>query len=136
MYATTYIETAGASAEGDLVTSVGVPVDTLAGAKAFVAEYKAKGYKGDYGAYGGYSYDAATAIIKAVGAVKEANDGKLPDTNDLRAKVVDAVQKSDFEGITGKVSFDEYGDTGNKQLTVYQVVKGAWKAVHTGTAGS
>lgn len=136
MYATTYIETAGAAAEGDLVTSVGVPVDTLAGAKAFVAEYKAKGYKGDYGAYGGYSYDAATAIIKAVGAVKSANDDKLPDTNDLRAKVVDAVQKSDFEGITGKVSFDEYGDTGNKQLTVYQVVKGAWKAVHTGTAGS
>ncbi|WP_105972643.1 branched-chain amino acid ABC transporter substrate-binding protein [Streptomyces geranii] len=136
MYATTYIETAGAAAEGDLVTSVGVPVDTLAGAKAFVAEYKAKGYKGDYGAYGGYSYDAATAIIKAVGAVKAANDDKLPDTNDLRAKVVDAVQKSDFEGITGKVSFDEYGDTGNKQLTVYQVVKGAWKSVHTGTAGS
>ncbi|ELP63986.1 receptor family ligand-binding protein [Streptomyces turgidiscabies Car8] len=136
MYATTYIETAGAAAEGDLVTSVGVPVDTLAGAKAFVAEYKAKGYKGDYGAYGGYSYDAATAIIRAVKAVKDANDGKVPDTKDLRSKVVDAVQKSDFEGITGKVSFDEYGDTGNKQLTVYQVVKGAWKAVHTGTANA
>lgn len=134
MYATTYIQTASARRpEGDLATSVGVPVDTLPAAKAFISTYKAKGYKGDYGAYGGYSYDAASAIIKAVKAVKDANDGKLPDSNDLRSKVVDAVQKSDFEGITGKVSFDEYGDTGNKQLTVYQVTNGAWKAVKTGT---
>ncbi|MGX9885879.1 branched-chain amino acid ABC transporter substrate-binding protein [Streptomyces sp. NPDC002276] len=133
MYATTYIQTAGKAAEGDLATSVGVPVDTLPAAKAFIDTYKAKGYKGDYGAYGGYSYDAATAIIKAVKAVKDANGGKLPSSNDLRSKVVDAVQKSDFEGITGKVTFDEYGDTGNKQLTVYQVTNGAWKAVKTGT---
>lgn len=135
MFASTYIETAGKASEGDLATSVGVPVDTLPAAKQFVETYKAKGYKGDYGAYGGYSYDAASAIIKAVKAVKDANGDKLPtDINDLRAKIVDAVQKSDFQGITGKVSFDEYGDTGNKQLTVYQVKDGAWKAVKTGTA--
>ncbi|MFI1567366.1 branched-chain amino acid ABC transporter substrate-binding protein [Streptomyces sp. NPDC020490] len=135
MFATTYIDVAGKAAAGDLVTSVGVPVDTLPAAKQFVETYKAKGYKGDYGAYGGYSYDAATAIIKAVKAVKDANGGKLPsDINDLRSKVVEEVQKSDFQGITGKVSFDEYGDTGNKQLTVYQVENGEWKAVHSGTA--
>ncbi|MFF4254571.1 branched-chain amino acid ABC transporter substrate-binding protein [Streptomyces sp. NPDC001663] len=135
MYATTYIDVAGKAAEGDLVTSVGVPVDTLPAAKAFIETYKAKGYKGDYGAYGGYSYDAATAIIKAVKAAKDANGGKLPsDINDLRSKVVTEVGKSDFEGITGKVSFDQYGDTGNKQLTVYQVENGKWKAVKTGTA--
>ncbi|MCI3270458.1 branched-chain amino acid ABC transporter substrate-binding protein [Streptomyces cylindrosporus] len=135
MYATTYIDVAGAAAAGDLVTSVGVPVDTLPAAKQFIETYKAKGYKGDYGAYGGYSYDAATAIIKAVKAVKDANGGKVPsDINDLRSKVVDEVQKSDFQGITGKVSFDQYGDTGNKQLTVYQVENGEWKAVKTGTA--
>jgi branched-chain amino acid transport system substrate-binding protein len=133
MFASTYIETAGKASEGDLVTSVGVPADTLPAAKQFIETYKTKGYKGDYAAYGAYSYDAATAIIKAVKAVKDANGGKLPtDSNDLRSKLVDAVQKSDFEGITGKVSFDEYGDTTNKQLTVYQVEKGAWKAVKTG----
>ena len=65
----------------------------------------------------------------------DANDGKVPsDINALRSSVVDGVQKSDFEGISGKVAFDEYGDTTNKQLTVYQVTKGAWKAVKTGTA--
>ncbi|WP_067271605.1 branched-chain amino acid ABC transporter substrate-binding protein [Streptomyces jeddahensis] len=135
MFASTYIETAGKAAEGDLATAIGVPADTLPAAKQFIETYKAKGYKGDYGAYGAYSYDAATAIINAVKAVADANGGKVPtDINDLRSKVVDAVQKSDFEGISGKVSFDEYGDTTNKQLTVYQVEKGEWKAVKTGTA--
>ncbi|MEU6251687.1 branched-chain amino acid ABC transporter substrate-binding protein [Streptomyces sp. NPDC047043] len=135
MFASTYIEVGGKAAEGDLATAIGVPADTLPAAKQFISTYKAKGYKGDYGAYGAYAYDAATAIIKAVKAVKDANGGKLPsDIKDVRSKVVDEVQKSDFEGISGKVSFDEYGDTTNKQLTVYQVESGKWKAVKTGTA--
>ncbi|MET7383487.1 branched-chain amino acid ABC transporter substrate-binding protein [Streptomyces sp. NPDC005526] len=135
MFASTYIDTAGKASEGDLATSVGVPADTLPAAKQFIETYKSKGYKGDYAAYGAYAYDAATAIIKAVKAATDANGGKLPSDikNDLRSKVVDAVQKSDFEGITGKVAFDEFGDTTNKQLTVYQVENGKWKAVKTGT---
>ncbi len=129
MFSSSYIKTAGKAAEGDLATSVGVPVDTLPAAKDFVATYKAKKYPGDYGTYGTYSYDAATAIIKAVGQV--VKNGKIP--SDARAKVVDAVQNTSFEGISGKVSFDQYGDTTNKQLTVYQVENGEWKAVKNGT---
>ncbi|OIK25721.1 branched chain amino acid ABC transporter substrate-binding protein [Streptomyces malaysiense] len=130
MFTPTYIKTAGKASEGDLATSIGVPVDTLPAAKDFVATYKAKKYPGDYGTYGSYSYDATTAIIKAVGQV--IKDGKLPD--DARAKVVDAVQHNSFDGISGKISFDEFGDTTNKQLTVYQVVNGAWKSVKSGVA--
>lgn len=130
MFTPTYIKTAGKSAEGDLVTSIGVPVDTLPAAKEFVATYKAKKYPGDYGTYGSYAYDATTSIIKAVAAV--VKDGKLPD--DARAQVVDGVQKSSFDGISGKIAFDEYGDTTNKQLTVYQVTKGEWKSVKSGVA--
>ncbi|MFI1091402.1 branched-chain amino acid ABC transporter substrate-binding protein [Streptomyces sp. NPDC020917] len=130
MYSDTYIKTAGKAAEGDLATSVGVPVDTLPAAKTFIDTYKSKGYPGDYGTYGGYSYDAATAIIKAVKTVMDANSGKLP--SDARAKLVDAVQKTDFDGIAGHVAFDQYGDTTNKQLTVYQVKDGKWTAVKTG----
>lgn len=130
MYSDTYIKTAGKAAEGDLATSVGVPVDTLPAAKTFIDTYKSKGYPGDYGTYGGYSYDAATAIIKAVKTVMDANNGKLP--SDGRAKLVDAVQKTDFDGIAGHVAFDQYGDTTNKQLTVYQVKGGKWTAVKTG----
>ncbi|MEU6273549.1 branched-chain amino acid ABC transporter substrate-binding protein [Streptomyces populi] len=129
MFSDTYIQTAGKASDGDLVTSVGQPVDSLASAADFIKKYKASGLKGDYGTYGGYSYDAATAIIKAIGNV--VKDGKIPDG--ARAKIVDEVQKTKFDGIAGPVSFDEYGDTTNKQLTVYQVVDGKWKAVKSGT---
>nr|WP_153535874.1 branched-chain amino acid ABC transporter substrate-binding protein [Streptomyces sp. RB17] len=130
MFTPTYIKTAGKAAEGDLVTSIGVPVDTLPAAKDFVATYKAKKYPGDYGTYGSYAYDAATAIIKAVGQV--VKDGKIP--SDARSQIVDGVQKTSFDGISGNISFDEYGDTTNKQLTVYQVKNGEWKSVKSGTA--
>ncbi|MFK0022018.1 branched-chain amino acid ABC transporter substrate-binding protein [Streptomyces sp. NPDC090798] len=129
MFSDTYISTAGKTSEGDLATSVGQPVDSLPSAADFIKKYKASGLKGDYGTYGGYSYDAATAIIKAIANV--VKDGKIPDG--ARAKIVDEVQKTKFEGIAGPVSFDEYGDTTNKQLTVYQVVNGKWKAVKSGT---
>lgn len=129
MFSDTYIQTAGKTSEGDLATSVGQPVDSLPSAADFIKKYKASGLKGDYGTYGGYSYDAATAIIKAIGNV--VKDGKVP--SDARTKIVGEVQKTKFDGIAGPVSFDEYGDTTNKQLTVYQVVDGKWKAVKSGT---
>ncbi|NUP37613.1 MAG: branched-chain amino acid ABC transporter substrate-binding protein [Streptomyces sp.] len=133
IFSDTYITVAGAAAEGDLATSVGVPVTTLPAAKDFIATYKAKKYPGDYGTYGGYSYDAATAIINAIKTVKDANNGKLPSVDETRSKLVDAVQNANFDGIAGHVSFDQYGDTTNKQLTVYQVKSGKWVAVKSGT---
>ncbi|MEV4881044.1 branched-chain amino acid ABC transporter substrate-binding protein [Streptomyces cyaneofuscatus] len=130
IYSGEYIKLSGAEGVGDLATSVGAPIETLPSAKDFVANYEKAGYKEPFEAYGGYSYDAAWSIIEAVKAVVEANDGKVP--SDARAKVAEAVGKVDFEGVTGKVSFDEYGDTTNKQLTVYEYKDGAWAAVKSG----
>ncbi|MGV9555956.1 branched-chain amino acid ABC transporter substrate-binding protein [Streptomyces sp. NPDC003401] len=126
-----FLSLAGAGANGDLATSVGAPVEELPSAKEFVANYKTEGYKEEYSAYGGYSYDSAWAIIEAVKKVVDDNDGKLPD--DARAKVTAAMQNVSFDGVTGKVSFDEFGDATNKQLTVYAVENGAWKSVKAGT---
>ncbi|GAB3174385.1 branched-chain amino acid ABC transporter substrate-binding protein [Streptomyces incanus] len=131
IYSADFIKLAGATGTGDLATSVGAPVEDLPSAKEFVANYKDGGYKEDYEAYGGYSYDSAWAIIEAVKQVVEDNDGKLPD--DARAKVTAAMQNVSFDGVTGKVSFDEFGDATNKQLTVYAVENGDWSAVSSGT---
>ncbi|MFF0684699.1 branched-chain amino acid ABC transporter substrate-binding protein [Streptomyces albogriseolus] len=131
IYSADFIKLAGAAGTGDLATSVGAPVESLPSAKEFVANYKAEGYKDAYEAYGGYSYDSAWAIIEAVKKVVEDNDGKLPD--DARAKVVDAMQDVSFDGVTGQVSFDEFGDATNKQLTVYTVKGGDWATVKSGT---
>ncbi|MGV9254687.1 branched-chain amino acid ABC transporter substrate-binding protein [Streptomyces sp. NPDC003697] len=131
MYSADFIKLAGPSSTGDLATSVGAPVEELPSAKEFVANYKNGGYKDAYEAYGGYSYDSAWAIIEAVKKVVDDNDGKLPD--DARAKVTEAMQGVTFDGVTGKVSFDEFGDATNKQLTVYAVENGTWKPVKSGT---
>ncbi|MGW8767896.1 branched-chain amino acid ABC transporter substrate-binding protein [Streptomyces sp. NPDC055815] len=120
-----------ASAEGDFATSVGAPIESLDSAKEFLANYKAENYKEAYEAYGGYAYDSTWAIIEAVKKAVEGNGGKLPE----RAKVVEAMQGVSFEGVTGSVAFDEFGDTTNKQLTVYKVEGGAFKPVKSGTFG-
>ncbi|MFG2331280.1 branched-chain amino acid ABC transporter substrate-binding protein [Streptomyces sp. NPDC048604] len=131
IYDPEFIKASGEANDGDLATSVGYPVEKLPTAKKFIEDYKAAGYKDAYAAYGGYSYDAAWSIIQAVKAVVAANDGKLPE--DARAKVTEAMAKVSFEGVTGKVAFDEFGDTTNKQLTVYQVKSGAWADVKSAT---
>lgn len=136
IYSADFIKIAGAQGKGDYATSVGQPVEELASAKEFIANYKKAGYKEAYEAYGGYSYDSAWAIIEAVKKVVEDNDGKLP--SEPRQKIIDAMADVSFDGVTGKVSFDEYGDATNKQLTVYQVKntadpKTGWKAVESGT---
>ncbi|MCW5249369.1 MULTISPECIES: branched-chain amino acid ABC transporter substrate-binding protein [unclassified Streptomyces] len=133
IYSADFIKLAGANGTGDLATSVGAPVEELPSAKEFVANYKAEGYKDAFEAYGGYSYDSAWSIIEAVKKVVDDNGGKLP--GDARAKVVEAMQSVSFDGVTGKVSFDEFGDATNKQLTVYAVENGAWGAVKSGTYG-
>ncbi|MFJ6612125.1 branched-chain amino acid ABC transporter substrate-binding protein [Streptomyces sp. NPDC091289] len=112
-------------AEGDIATSVGKPVEELESAKKFIADYKTAGYKDAYEAYGGGTYDATWAIIEAVKIVAAENDGKIP-ADDGRAKVLEAMDKVKFEGVTGPVSFDEFGDTTNTLMTAYQVTGGKW----------
>ncbi|WP_078969107.1 branched-chain amino acid ABC transporter substrate-binding protein [Streptomyces cyaneogriseus] len=68
-----FIKLAGPASEGDLATLVGAPVEDIASAKQFVADYKEQGYQEDYAAYGGYSYASAWAIIEAVKKVVDDN---------------------------------------------------------------
>ncbi|MER7551146.1 MULTISPECIES: branched-chain amino acid ABC transporter substrate-binding protein [Streptomyces] len=119
-------------AEGDIATSVGKPVEELESAKKFIADYKTAGYKDAYEAYGGGTYDATWSIIEAVKIVAAENDGKIP-AEDGRAKVLEAMAKVKFEGVTGPVSFDEFGDTTNTLMTAYQVTGGKWVSKVSGT---
>jgi branched-chain amino acid transport system substrate-binding protein len=132
----TYISLAGAAAaNGDYATVPGASLSALDSAKTFIADYKAANYPSDYSVYGGYSYDATWSIIEAVKSVVAANGGKVPSNSaDFRSKVEAAMQSVSFSGVTGQVSFDQYGDTGNKVLTMYKVENGAWdNGVATGS---
>jgi branched-chain amino acid transport system substrate-binding protein len=124
----TYIDVAKEAGEGDFATSVGAPTDQLPTAKAFVDAYKAAGYADPYSAYGAYAYDAANAIIDALSKVLP-DQSKIDDA--LRPKFRQAVQDGSIDGVTGKVAFDEFGDTTTRILTVYKVDGGAWKPQKT-----
>ncbi|GAA3439145.1 branched-chain amino acid ABC transporter substrate-binding protein [Kutzneria kofuensis] len=119
--------------EGDLATSVGAPTDQLQSAQDFVKAYNAKGYKDPYAAYGAFAYDAANAII--AGAAKAIGDAGTWG-NSMRETLLKNIGSYSANGATGPVAFDQYGDSTNKVLTVYQVADGEWKPVQTGNASS
>ncbi len=122
-----YIDLAGANATNDLSTSVGAPTDSTPAGKKFLSEYQAAGYADPSAAYGGYSYDAATAIITAM----KATLASASDVKSAREATTAAVGKVSFDGVTGKVAFDEFGDTTSKILTVYKVTGAKWAADKT-----
>lgn len=129
IYDPKFISLAGSSSNGDLATSVGAPTDTQASAKQFVTDYKAAGYQQEYGAYGAYAYDAANAIINAM----KTSLASASDVESARQPTITALNTVSFDGATGSVSFDQYGDTKVKTLTVYKVESGEFKAVQTGS---
>lgn len=117
-------------AAGDIGTSVGEPVEQLDSAKQFLADYEAEGYEDPYEVYGGLTYDATWSIIEAVKLAVEGNDGALPD--DARKAVLDAMSKVNFEGVTGTISFDEFGDTTNTTMTAYKIENNTWAPEFSG----
>jgi branched-chain amino acid transport system substrate-binding protein len=129
IYDNAFIELAGSTSEGDLSTSVGAPTESLPSAKAFVDAYSAAGFKEPYAAYGAYSYDAANAIINGL----KSSLADAADAKSAREATIQAVQDGSFEGATGEVAFDEFGDTKNKVWTVYKVTDGKWVADKTGS---
>lgn len=121
----TFIQLAGATSNGDLATSVGEPTDKSDAGKKFLADYEAAKFAEPAAAYGGYSYDAAKAIIEGLKvALKDASDVK-----NQRQAIIDAVGKVSFAGVTGQVAFDEFGDTKVKVISGYKVEDGKWAFV-------
>jgi branched-chain amino acid transport system substrate-binding protein len=119
VYSGKYFETAKEAAVGDLVTSVGAPTDELESAKDFVESYNADPElkKDPYEAYGAYAFDAANVIIEAL-KVSLKSAKAVDDAS--RAATITEVGKVSLDGVTGKVSFDKFGDTTTKVLTVYK----------------
>ena len=124
-----YISTAGADATGSYASGTGLPTDTLAGGNEFLAAYAKAGFKTDPTNYGPYSYDATTVVLDALKQLSLGSSAKLP--SNARSRLIAAVQSADEVGITGRVAFDDYGDTLDPQFTLYRVAgsPGAWVAL-------
>ncbi len=116
IFSADFIKIAGkANAEGDIATSLGLPLEQQPKGKEFAAAYKAK-FNEDPQAYDSYAYDCAKIIMNAV--IKAGND---------RAAVMAAVRAGTLDGVTGVVSFDENGDNKQQIISQYKVTGAAWK---------
>lgn len=115
-----FIKLAGEAAEGQLSSSCGVPRDKMPGFTAFNDKFKAK-FNTEVQIYAPYEYDAVRVLVDAMKRAK-STDPKvyLPE-----------VGKTDYTGVTGKITFDDKGDIKNGAVTVYQVKGGKWEVVST-----
>jgi branched-chain amino acid transport system substrate-binding protein len=102
---------------GDLATNVGAPAASLPSAQQFITDYDAANYPEEFSAYGAFTYDSTNVIIAAL--AKALANGDYSEAK--RADIVTAVQDTQIDGAGGPISFDQYGDTTNKVLTVYTV---------------
>ena len=104
--------TLSAEALGDgqvyCVEAGGVDGDEVAANEKFRADFKAK-YGVDVQAYAGYAYDGVKLLAAAMQAAGSADPKQyLP-----------ALKAIQYQGASGKVSFDDKGDRQNAALTLY-----------------
>jgi branched-chain amino acid transport system substrate-binding protein len=112
----TFIETAGASAEGVYCFTEGAPTEKLPGGKRFLEAYAKQGFKEPSEAYGPFAYVATHLMIEAIEEVG-------PD----RAKVAQKLKRTrKGDTIIGPVEFDEHGQNVVPLITTYVVQDGKW----------
>ncbi len=119
-YTPKFIENAGTSAEGAYASLPGVPLDQMPGGQNFSQRYQAK-FNQPIQLYAPYCYDAVNVMI---GAMQKAGSADP-------AKYLPALAKTDYDGVTARIRFDEKGDLKGGAVTLYQVQQGKWKPLQT-----
>ncbi|MEN9656956.1 MAG: hypothetical protein RL571_421 [Pseudomonadota bacterium] len=113
-----FIKLAGADSEGMVSSSPGQSKESMPGGAEFLAKFKAK-FGVDVNLYAPYNYDATKVMIEAM---KKAGSTEP-------AKYLPELQKIEYKGVTGVISFDDKGDIKNGPITVYQVKGGKWEVI-------
>ena len=121
-----FIKLAGAAAEGVVASSPGLPLDQMPGGKSFADRFNAK--YGQIQIYAPYAYDAAMTLMDAMVKANSTDPVKyLPE-----------LAKTNRQGVSGPIAFDDKGDLKNGPITLYIVKGGRWNALETvgGTAAA
>lgn len=109
------IKLAGEASEGQFCSLPGVPLDQMPGGKAFSDAFTAK--YGQIQLYAPYVYDA---VMVMADAMKRANSVEA-------AKYLPEIGKTDYQGVTAKVMFDDKGDLKGGSISLYEVKGGKWE---------
>ena len=119
-YTPKLIENAGAAAEGVYASLPGVPLDQMPGGKQFSQRYEAQ-FKQPIQLYAPYCYDAVNVMIAAMQRAGSADP----------AKYLSELAKTEYDGVTSKITFDEKGDLKGGAITLYQIQQGKWQPLQT-----
>lgn len=119
-----FIKLAGADSAGVIASNPGLTLDTMPGGKAFRDKFNAR--FGQIQNYAPYAYDAVYVMVEAM---KRANSADP-------AKYLAELAKTDYQGVTGRIRFDDKGDVSGGAVTLHQVRNGAWKPIETINSGN
>ncbi|HEV2141798.1 MAG TPA: branched-chain amino acid ABC transporter substrate-binding protein [Candidatus Dormibacteraeota bacterium] len=127
------IDQASGNEAGINATSAGADATQVPGATATIAAFR-KAFPGanDFGGYTMQAYDAANALMAAIGrAINDAN-GSTPTREQVRAEMA---KTKGFVGVIGTYDFDANGDTNLKIVSIYTVQAVSDPANSTGVCG-
>jgi branched-chain amino acid transport system substrate-binding protein len=99
----TFIDQAGSAAEGAFITSVGVPSSQITNpaGKEFVEKYRAR-FKTEPEIFSAFGYESAKVALLAIGKAGVKDRTKI---------LTEVANIKDYDGLFGKWSFDQNGDT-------------------------
>jgi branched-chain amino acid transport system substrate-binding protein len=130
---TNCIDEAGSNDLAMASTSAGADATQIPGAQATIAAFRAA-FPGanDFGGYTMQAYDAANALMAAIGrAITDAN-GSTPTREQVRNEMS---KTTGFVGVIGTYDFDANGDTSLKIVSIYQVETVTDPTKSTGVCG-
>ncbi len=127
------IDQASGNELGINATSAGADATQVPGAKSTIDAFR-KQFTGanDFGGYTMQAYDAANAVMAAIGrGINDAN-GSMPTREQVRAEMA---KTRGFVGVIGTYDFDANGDTSLKIVSIYTVQSVTDPANSTGVCG-
>ena len=127
------IDQAAGNIPGFFATSAGADATKVQGATQTIANFR-KAFPGpnDFGGYTMQAYDAANALMDAIGrAINDAN-GSMPTRDQVRAEMA---KTTGFKGVIGTYNFNAAGDTDLKIVSIYEVNQVTDPTQSTGVCG-
>jgi branched-chain amino acid transport system substrate-binding protein len=116
-----FVEAAGRAAEGFVVTTRETSGATADEGGDLAARAAARGLA-DPGPFGAAAYDAATAVLQALSRCLPTAES----VEDARRGCVAEMSQVSFSGLTGPVTFTEYGERSDGSPPLWEVRGGAW----------
>jgi branched-chain amino acid transport system substrate-binding protein len=112
-----YIALAGPAGVGTHYSSAAGPASIFPGTAQFVADYT-EAYGNAPTPYAAESYDSAGIILAAIQRAAEAAGGEIPTREAVSTEVR---ATTDYEGLTGTITFDDNGDRELANYFVFEV---------------